>query len=284
MKTRLPRLAKTALKSTLKTAALGALPLLYGALREVDRLTADRRTLPLPQWPKNLDQLKIGLLSDNHIRFDRTNTILTRAALSWLKDQNPDLLLLTGDIANKHAPGLTPWLEFALEDLAFFAGRAYAVPGNRDYKQGDPDLLRPVLDPRGCRLLRNQLVTHQTPRGPLQILGVDSGNANAADPYTPLRSLDPDLPCLTLWHEPDFVDHLPCVTQLMLSGHSHGGQFLAPWGWAPHTTRNGSRYVRGFYPNAPTPIYVSRGLGTTGPPSRLFCPPEVTLLTLTRKS
>lgn len=77
------------------------------------------------------------------------------------------------------------------------------------------------------------------------------------------------------------VDQLPIEASLMLSGHSHGGQFISPWGWAPMKTRGGKKYVRGFYPDAPTPIYVSRGLGTTGPPSRLFCPPEVTILTLT---
>jgi predicted MPP superfamily phosphohydrolase len=45
-------------------------------------------------------------------------------------------------------------------------------------------------------------------------------------------------------------------------------------------TKNGEKYVRGYFPNAPTPLYVNRGLGTTGPPSRLNCMPEVTILTL----
>jgi uncharacterized protein len=66
----------------------------------------------------------------------------------------------------------------------------------------------------------------------------------------------------------------------MISGHTHGGQFRAPWGWAPMKTRNGERYLEGFFPDAPTPLYVSRGIGTTGPPSRLNCPPEVSVLSL----
>ncbi len=70
----------------------------------------------------------------------------------------------------------------------------------------------------------------------------------------------------------------------MIAGHSHGGQFRTPWGWPPMRTENGSRYLEGFFPDARTPLYVSRGVGTTFLPSRLFCPPEVSLLTLTPDS
>ena len=88
-------------------------------------------------------------------------------------------------------------------------------------------------------------------------------------------------PIIALWHEPDVVDHLPKGAALMLSGHSHGGQFTFPGGYTPMHTLNGRKYVRGFFPHAPTPLYVSRGIGTTGPPSRLNCAPEVSLLELT---
>ena len=45
-------------------------------------------------------------------------------------------------------------------------------------------------------------------------------------------------------------------------------------------TQDGRKYVRGYHPEARTPVYVSRGIGTTGPPSRFMCPPEVAILTL----
>jgi predicted MPP superfamily phosphohydrolase len=66
----------------------------------------------------------------------------------------------------------------------------------------------------------------------------------------------------------------------MMSGHSHGGQFRFPGGYTPMHTDLGRAHPRGFYPDAPTPLYVSRGIGTTGPPSRFNCPPEVAILTL----
>jgi predicted MPP superfamily phosphohydrolase len=91
--------------------------------------------------------------------------------------------------------------------------------------------------------------------------------------------LNPD-PVIVLWHEPDAVDLLPSGAHLMIAGHSHGGQWRFPWGWTPMTTRNGRKYIEGFFPDAPTPLYVSRGVGTTGPPARLGALPEVSILRL----
>jgi uncharacterized protein len=86
---------------------------------------------------------------------------------------------------------------------------------------------------------------------------------------------------VTLLHEPDVVGLLPVgVSNLVLSGHSHGGQFLLPFGIVPMTSRNGKIYRDGFYPDAPSPIFTTRGIGTTGPPSRFLCPPQVAILTL----
>jgi predicted MPP superfamily phosphohydrolase len=94
------------------------------------------------------------------------------------------------------------------------------------------------------------------------------------------KALAADLPKIVLWHEPDAVDFLPTGANLMLSGHSHGGQFVLPGGWAPKHSTMGRKYVRGFYPNAKTPIFVTSGVGTTFLPSRFNCPPEVAILTL----
>ena len=68
---------------------------------------------------------------------------------------------------------------------------------------------------------------------------------------------------------------------LQLSGHSHGGQFKVPYNLTPMTSANGDKYRDGFYPDASTPLFVTRGVGTTGPPSRFLCPPQVAILTLT---
>ena len=85
---------------------------------------------------------------------------------------------------------------------------------------------------------------------------------------------------LALFHEPDFVSEVPKHVSLQVSGHSHGGQICLPGGYAVHTPFGAKKYKSGYYPDARVPLYVTRGVGTTGPDYRLFCRPEVTILTL----
>jgi uncharacterized protein len=266
-------------KNVLAGAALaGAGLLLYGALFETDKLVRERRTLRLPRWPNRLDGYRIGLIADLHIR-DRETIDLAKRSIAAILDDGPDMVVLAGDIVAYWKRGMLDMVECALEDLILMKDRVLVVPGNHDYFAGDPDWLIPLFQTLGIQLLRNECRQMDG----INWIGVDSAAVGMADPYSTIREANVGDPMVVLWHEPDMVDVLPKGPALMLSGHSHGGQFTTPWGWAPMTTRLGTRYIRGYYPNAPTPLYVSRGLATTGPPARLFCRPEVSILTLRSK-
>lgn len=249
--------------------------LVYGAVGEANKLVLERRTLRLPRWPKNKSGYRIGFLADLHLR-DRYSVALAKRAVEAVIAEKPDIYVIAGDFVAFYTADSPSQLEQALAPLSEFSGRVLAVPGNHDYWEGDPRLLKPVLDELGITLLRNEVVEVDG----ICWVGVDSFNAFAGDPYSTMAQADPDLPKIVLWHEPDAVEHLPEGAALMLSGHSHGGQFRFPWGWTPMHTKGGEKYVEGFYPDAPTPLYVSRGIGTTGPPSRLGVLPEVAVLTL----
>lgn len=257
------------------TLLTGAGLLLYGAIVEVDKLTVERRRLRLKRWPKRLSGYQIGFLSDFHIQDQQTMDLSSRAIWALIQE-NVDMICLGGDFVSRWKLESPEMLGEVLEPLLLMEGRVVAVPGNRDYKNGDPELLRPILEALNIKLLRNECWNREG----INWVGVDSVNVCEADPLAAFESVTFDDPIICLWHEPDQVEWLPEGASLMLSGHSHGGQFTTPWGWAPVTTENGRKYLRGFYPDAPTPLYVSRGLGTTGPPSRLFCRPEATILTL----
>jgi len=249
--------------------------LLWGAIVEVDKLTVERTTLRLPTWPLEWSGLTVAFIADFHLRDFQTVSLSRRAILAALEAQ-PDLIVLGGDFVASWKNESLEMLEVVFELLEPYAGRVFAVPGNRDYRDGYPEFLLPIFDKFGIKLLRNEVVNFHG----LQIAGIDSANAHQADPLGTLEKANSKDPILVVWHEPDMVEWVPDGAALMLSGHSHGGQFTTPWGWAPVTSKNGSKYLRGFYPYAPTPVYVTRGLGTTGPPSRLFCTPEVSILTL----
>ncbi|HTY85319.1 MAG TPA: hypothetical protein VMB19_13945, partial [Silvibacterium sp.] len=79
-------------------------------------------------------------------------------------------------------------------------------------------------------------------------------------------------------------DILPIVVRhnvdLMLSGHTHGGQIRIPFLPPMFLPQLGKDYVHGLYRLGPTQLYVNRGIGTVNLPFRFNCPPEITLITL----
>jgi predicted MPP superfamily phosphohydrolase len=254
--------------------AVSAGMLVYGALYESKRLVLEKRELWLPRWPERLDGFKVALLGDFHLR-DLYSLELATRSVEMALDAEPDMVALIGDLVGHWRDDSAFLLGDCLDPLRMMGGNVVAVPGNHEYWGGTPDLLAPILDHLNIKLLRNEVWRHQG----ISWAGIDSLNAHKADPLGTLAKADED-PVVVLWHEPDELGRLPGGCALMLSGHTHGGQFVFPGGLIPMKSRNGRRYVGGFYPDAPTPLYVTRGVGTTGPPTRFNCPPEVSILTL----
>lgn len=201
---------------------------------------------------------------------------------------DPDVLVLTGDSIDR-ADGLAALRDF----LALLPNRAVKVAtlGNWEHWAGvDLDVLRRTYAAAGVQLLVNRSlrVTHWG-RAVL-ISGVDDSTAGRPDVREALRGEEPAANQLLLAHSPlfrdqllarngslivrgeDFAGHSP---SFMLSGHTHGGQ-VTLFGWAPLVPPGSGRYVRGWYrdPGRP-PLYVSRGIGTSLVPVRLFATPEV---------
>jgi len=256
--------------------AAGVATLIYGALVEANRLVLERRRLRLYGWPYALSGVTMAVLADLHVR-DRFTARLASRAVEMSLAASPDFILIPGDLVAGRAPQTLTLLAEVLKPLADADVTVVVSIGNHDYDDGSPERVISLCEALGFKVLRNAAWRH---RG-ITFAGIDSANMQAAKPGpTMIAACEFGGPIVVLWHEPDPVDRLPVGAQLMVSGHSHGGQFSFPGGFTPMHTTNGRKYVRGFYPNAPTPIYVSRGVGTTGPPSRLNCPPEVSLLEL----
>ncbi len=257
-------------------SALGGAMLVYGALVESKRLVLDKLDVPIAGLPEHLDGFKIAVLADFHLG-NTYSVELAQKAIDMALDQDPDMICLVGDFIN-YWKADSPWLiGEVFEPLLIMDGSVVAVPGNHDYNAGSPEILRVIFEELNIKLLRNESWVHKG----ICWTGIDSYNEGASNVFKAFASATQD-PIISLWHEPDLVDQLPeGRAMLQLSGHSHGGQFRFPYGLTPMTSTNGKKYKDGFYPDASTPLFVTRGVGTTGPPSRFLCPPQVAVLTLT---
>ena len=248
--------------------------LVYGSLHEAKRLQLERHVLRLPLWPERLRGYKIAVLADLHLQGPWSKKHVERA-IAMALDQNPDMVVLAGDVVEDWRRPREALVEDVLSPLLLMDGSVVAIAGNHDYYFGTADRLAPIYDRLNIKFLRNEVWVHHG----ISWVGIDSVLNGVPNPIETVLDIE-TLPAISLWHEADAISNLPPGCALQISGHSHGGQFRFPGGFTPMYARLGKLYPGGFYPDAPTPLYVSRGVGVTGPPARFNCPPEVTLLDL----
>lgn len=263
-------------RTLLKGTAAGAFSAVgMGAFADLDSgwIEVVRQDLRLPRW--DADGFKIAFLSDVHVNDDEA-TAKSAAACKIAADEKPDLVVFGGDFVNSSGMRVLPNFGPAFEPLSGLTCPCLAVMGNHDYATQRPaDVIAAVERHTPLRLLRNQTVDV---RG-VTVAGLDDGIFGFST-YTFLKHRPLSKSTLVVLHEPDFGNLVPVPASLMISGHSHGGQICLPFGVAVHTPYGARKYIAGYFPDAPIPLYVNRGIGVTGPLFRLFCRPEVTIFTV----
>lgn len=235
-----------------------------------DRLEVRRETLRLPKW--KADGFRVAFLSDFHVR-TRFHVEPALLAVNLAVHERPDVMLFGGDYFN-HIDSL-PHFESFLRQIDTAGIPTYAILGNHDYGTKDVGAVIDRIRGTDVRLLRNELVDIDG----VTIYGIDDG-LFGKDRHDRLRESHESGSVLAVFHEPDFVDRIDPRVSLMLAGHSHGGQVCLPMGKPLNLPRGARKYWDGFYPKAEVPLYVSRGVGMTGPQVRTFCRPDISILTL----
>jgi hypothetical protein len=187
-------------------------------------------------------------------------------------EAKPDLFVFTGDLLN-HDDEAVSRIVPAFEALHDIGCLCVAVLGNHDYWSKALRKIKAELAKTRLRLLVNETFDVDG----VQIVGLDDALSGHPD-YGLVGAQDADS-TLVLLHEPDFVAKVPTKGSLVLSGHSHGGEICLPGGIPLYTPKGAKKYQSGWYPGAATPLFVNRGTATLGP-ARVYCPPEVAMLTL----
>ena len=255
---------------------------------EISRHEIDtvHRTIPITNLPSPFHGYRMVQISDIHLD-EYTEPYFLEHVVSQVNALTADLVLLTGDsithgsltfFAGKHAAHRCAEIVANLT-----APLRYAILGNHDVTVNAPMVIH-ALSSRGTPVLVNQNVAIEKNGSRLWLCGLE-------DPGTSHPDLDltipakPDAPVILLSHEPDYADIVVAhprghLVDLMLAGHSHGGQIRLPFLGPLVLPPMGEKYPEGPYQFNKMQLYVNRGIGTVGLPLRLNCPPEITVLTL----
>ncbi|WP_373540858.1 metallophosphoesterase [Chamaesiphon sp.] len=224
---------------------------------------------------------KIVQLTDLHAR----SAVMNRQQLARIariaSQQQPDLIALTGDYITSGASKSEEMLTNAFGILKAKDG-VFAIMGNHDRGEDSAPLER-AFTAGNVKLLNNAVHSIDRQGSLLNIAGVDDVWLQRADLPTTISQLPAQKGTnILLAHEPDFGDIAAAYGRfaLQLSGHSHGGQIVLPF--APRVTPVwGKKYINGLYQIDNMQLYVSPGVGTTGPPKARFnCRPEISVIIL----
>lgn len=229
--------------------------------------------------PKLNTPLTIVQISDMHIGglIDR---IFVQECVGRINALNADMVVITGDLTDASI-GMIKQDVAPLGELKSRYG-TYCVPGNHEYYHGLEATLR-YLESLGIQILQNrhETITHQGE--PLQIVGVNDiagyrMNTNPPDINRAMEGVNPDHPVILLAHQPRFVKEAEKYPiDLMISGHTHGGQIF-PFHLL---VKLAQPYLSGLYRHNPDmQVFVSNGCGFWGPPMRMLAPAEINVLTL----
>ena len=289
------------------TVALGiaAIPfgaLLYGMIKGKYNYKVLQYTLEFDDLPSSFDGYTLTQISDIHSgSFDNPEKV--KYAVDLVNKQQSDLILFTGDLVNNVAQEMDAWKD-TFATLKATDG-VYSVLGNHDYgdyvswesaekKQENLKALIALQKDMGWDVLLNESRTIQKNQQAIKLVGVENWGEGgfkkagdlekacadvSAQDFTILMSHDPS-------HWQSRVKEHPKNIQLTLSGHTHGMQFgieIPEWfKWSPVKYRY--QNWAGIYKEFGRYINVNRGFGYLGYPGRVGIWPEVTVITLKKKS
>jgi len=275
-------------------AAVGLLQSMRAGEEEID-LVIDGAPVRSPQpqphprgRAREARPLRIVQISDPHLGPFMSVARLRRIAEAAVV-KNPDLVCLTGDFLTMESQSDPELLRRALEPLARMPGRVFACHGNHDLEA--PETVRRALDANGIRLLIDDAEVVQTGAGPVQVVGMDFVWRDRASHLRSVCAAHPRLPGATrlvLLHDPGAFKHLPeGEADLVLSGHTHGGQVgLLSLGLSWTFLRLFGLTIpdHGFWARGRDRMYVHRGTGHYGFPLRIGVPSEESVLHVHRPS
>ncbi len=245
--------------------------------RNARNLRIRENRVQLRRLPDAFQGYRILHLTDLHLDFEPA---ITRVLIERVREIDCDLCVITGDFRAETWGDITPALEQTARLIPHIKAPVHAVLGNHDFLE-----MTQPLEAMGVGMLINEHVSVEHDGAAIHLVGIDDPHFYETDNLEKAtKGLPQEATKILLSHsaEPYRVAQARGI-DLMLCGHTHGGQICLPGGFAP--VRNAQQ--PGFMLNGPWTFhelrgYTSPGVGVCMVPVRFFCPPEVTIHTLER--
>lgn len=221
-----------------------------------------------PEWLK-VEHIQLGERGRRIVQFSdlhyRGDSAYLKRVIETINGEKPDLVCFTGDVVEE-AKFFAP----ALELLKEIKAPLYGIPGNHDFwARVDFELARKVFAAQGGRWLMDESIELQ--RSGIKLFGVTGGKQ-------PKWELSESGTNILLSHYPNWSEKISDARfDLILSGHSHGGQVRLPGVGALLTPSGVGRFEMGMFETAAGPMYVNPGIGYFYANIRFCCRPEVTI-------
>ncbi|WP_044340148.1 metallophosphoesterase [Rossellomorea aquimaris] len=244
----------------------GGVILLFFMLYEARRNVVKMEKVKLPDFPDDMKPISLFFISDIHKR-EVSDDIIEEVK------GKTDLVIIGGDLLEKGVPFSR--VERNLDKLLTL-GTIYFVWGNNDYEV-DTNRLKEIFKQKGVIEIVNDSVKVHIHNGMINMIGVDDESTQRASYPSALKKTSPHEFNLLISHDPRLVRQVRKEEgiDLMLSGHTHGGQ-IRFFGWG--------LYKKGRLEKLPqTTLLVSNGYGTTALPLRLGAPAETHLMIIDKE-
>jgi uncharacterized protein len=270
------------------TAVLGLGLATYAGTHGRHEFEITRLTLPIRNLPDGFQNFRIVQMSDIHLE-EYTEPSFLEKMVAEVNALEPDLVLITGDFVSLGPLSLRrSWRAagVAAEVLSTLkAPQRFGILGNHDVNVGADHVIRP-LEAHGTPILVDSYFPLERGRDILWLCGANDAGTRTPDLNFAIPAR-PNAPVIFMCHEPDYVENVVLhhrfpLIDIMLSGHTHGGQIRIPYIGPLILPSMGQKYVEGLFHFDHMQMYVNRGIGAVGLPFRLNCPAELTHFTLVR--
>ncbi len=263
---------------------LGWLVVFYGSFVE-PRWLRDREVSIALDADAPAGTIRLAVLSDIHVgpyKHERW----VRRVVNRINELDPDAVLIAGDFVSGHSEEAA-----MLAPLENINAPVYAVIGNHDHQFADPDAVEAALEQFDVTVLRDESVRITSTSGIFNLVGIDDWwlEPNVEAAYVNVLE---EIPTIAFTHNPDVIlaeDDAAYRADILIAGHTHCGQIRLPWigPVPPLPTELGRTWDCGLLTASSSasdramPLWITAGVGETGPRARLFNPPTIDQLILT---